>query len=175
MVRLYLASALQRLDPSARWGVAEALMAHAEDANDHNLPKMIWLGVEPLVSGNPAFALERASRSQIPLVARFIARRSVDADALGPLVDAIGRNRRKPETSLLEGMRDGLEGRFDLTPPSNWPPRLRTAQEIRRGRRAGSPGCRAAVRRHGDRAREPGSRQGRQRARSIAAAARSRR
>ena len=32
-----------------------------EDADDHNLPKMIWLGVEPLVAQDPARALERAS------------------------------------------------------------------------------------------------------------------
>lgn len=121
VVRLYLASALQRIDQSARWNIAEALMTHAEDASDHNLPKMLWLGVEPLVKENPALALERAARSQIPLVARFIARRSVDADALEPLVAEIGRS-PKTQTSLLEGMRDGLEGRFDLAAPPNWPP-----------------------------------------------------
>jgi putative heme-binding domain-containing protein len=54
-------------------------------------------------------------------VSRFIARRSVDADALEPLVAAIGRA-PATQTSLLEGMRDGLEGRFDLVPPANWTP-----------------------------------------------------
>jgi putative heme-binding domain-containing protein len=90
---------------------------------------MLWLGVEPLVAENPAVALERAAASQIPLVARFIARRSVDAGALEPLVAAIARA-PKTQVSLLEGMRDALEGRFDLTAPSGWPPvyeRLKTA------------------------------------------------
>jgi putative membrane-bound dehydrogenase-like protein len=119
VVRLYLASALQRLDDGARWGIASGLMAHGEDAADPNLPIMLWLGVEPLVAGNPALALGYASRSRIPQVARFVARRAVDADALEPLVTAIGGS---PQTlsSLLEGMRDGLEGRFDLTAPPNW-------------------------------------------------------
>jgi putative membrane-bound dehydrogenase-like protein len=121
VVRLYLASALQRFDPGLRWRIAGELMAHAEDAADHNLPTMVWLGVEPLVEENPALALEHASRSGIPQVARFIARRSVDADALEPLVATIGRNPRTV-ASLLEGMRDGLEGRFDLAAPSNWAP-----------------------------------------------------
>ncbi len=119
VVRLYLASALQRMDHTAAWKIGAELMMHGEDAVDHNLPKMLWVGVEPLVTDNPAFALEHASQSNIPLLARFIARRTVDADALEPLVAVIGKA-PKNEISLLEGMRDGLEGRVDLTTPSNW-------------------------------------------------------
>jgi putative membrane-bound dehydrogenase-like protein len=119
VVRLYLASALQRIEPRTRWTIAAPLMAHAEDAGDHNLPKMIWLGVEPMAGGDPAVALEHASHSRVPLVARFIARRAVDANALEPLVAAIARGPHA-EISLLEGMRDGLEGRFDLAAPANW-------------------------------------------------------
>ena len=66
VVRLYLASALQRLTHADRWSIASELMMHAEDAADHNLPKMIWLGVEPLVNENPALALDHASRGRIP-------------------------------------------------------------------------------------------------------------
>ncbi len=123
VVRLYLAAALQRLDHATRWSIAEELVMHAEDATDHNLPKMLWLGVEPLVAENPARALDRAGRGSIPLVAQFVARRTVDADALEPLVAAIGASPQML-ASLLEGMRDGLEGRVDLTPPSTWTPTL---------------------------------------------------
>jgi len=122
VVRLYLASALQRMDHGARWNIAPELMMREEDAGDHNLPKMLWLGVEPLVKDNPALALERAARSNIPLVTQFIARRTVDSDAAGALdalVAAIGRT-PKMQISLLEGMRDGIEGRVDLPAPSNW-------------------------------------------------------
>ena len=55
-------SALQRMDHAARWTIAGELMMHGEDAADHNLPKMLWLAVEPLVKENPALALERAAR-----------------------------------------------------------------------------------------------------------------
>src|SRR5690606_6583141 len=44
VVRLYLASALQRLDAGERWPIAESLVAHGDDAADHSLPTMIWLG-----------------------------------------------------------------------------------------------------------------------------------
>ena len=134
VVRLYLAAALQRLDHATRWSIAEELVMHAEDATDHNLPKMLWLGVEPLVAKNPARALDRAVRGSIPLVAQFAARRTVDADALEPLVAAIGAS-PPMLASLLEGMRDGLEGRVDLNPPSTWTPtlaRLKRSSDARR-------------------------------------------
>jgi putative membrane-bound dehydrogenase-like protein len=124
VVRLYLASALQRVDTASRWAIAGELMKHAEDAADHNLPKMMWLGIEPLVPADPALALDRAASSAIPLVSRFIARRSVDADAIEPLVASIGSASAEAALNLLNGMRDGLEGRFDLAPPPNWKPVL---------------------------------------------------
>ena len=52
LVRLSLASALQRLDLGDRWPIAEALAAHAEDARDASLPLMLWYGVEPLVTAD---------------------------------------------------------------------------------------------------------------------------
>jgi putative membrane-bound dehydrogenase-like protein len=120
VVRLYLASALQRIDPGARWAIAAPLLARAPDAADPNLPTMIWLAVEPLVTMNPALALDHASRSRIPQIARFIARRAVDADLVEPLVAVLAR---RPATvrSLVQGLREGLEGRFDLAAPPNWP------------------------------------------------------
>ena len=133
VVRLYLASALQRLNLAERWSVAGELVMHAEDAADQNVPKMVWLGVEPLVAENPPLALERSGRGGIPLVAQFVARRAVDADALEPLVAAIGTT-PKMLPALLEGMRDGLEGRIDLVPPTNWTPtfdRLKKSSDVR--------------------------------------------
>jgi putative membrane-bound dehydrogenase-like protein len=118
VVRLYLASALQRLDHPSRWRIAEGLVTHGEDANDHNLPKMIWFGLEPLVASEPTKAMNLSVESKIPMVSQFIARRLVDADLTDKLVATIGNfpTRR----SLLEGMRDALDGRYDITPPANW-------------------------------------------------------
>ena len=120
IVRLYLASALQRMNDGARGAIAAELMAHGEDAGDHNIPRMLWFGFEPLVKTNPALALERAGRSNIPTLARFTARRSVDADAVDPVIAAIASG-PKTQASLLEGLRDGLEGRFDVSTPASWP------------------------------------------------------
>ena len=119
VVRLYLASALQRVGDEVRWNIAEQLMTHAADADDHNIPKMIWFGFESLVARDPARALTLAATSRIPLIAEYTARRSVDADATEKLVARLGQ---KPNTiiSMLEGMRDALESRNDLTPPPQW-------------------------------------------------------
>ncbi|MEM9701359.1 MAG: PVC-type heme-binding CxxCH protein, partial [Planctomycetota bacterium] len=48
-VRLELASFAQRLPSEERWGLLATLLAHGEDAGDHNLPLMLWYAVEPLV------------------------------------------------------------------------------------------------------------------------------
>ncbi|MDQ3396084.1 MAG: PmoA family protein, partial [Bacteroidota bacterium] len=108
VVRLYLASALQRIDHSLRWKIAEGLIFHDEDKNDHNIPKMIWFGLEPLVAENPTKALELASKSRIPLVTQYISRRTIDANELEIVVERIGK---MPENvnDLLEGMREGME------------------------------------------------------------------
>jgi putative membrane-bound dehydrogenase-like protein len=120
VVRLYLASALQRMDIASKWNVAAGLVAHSEDTEDHNIPKMVWYGIEPLVKENPSKALELAAKTKIPMLTQFIARRVVDADQLPTLVAAIGKAPAN-RMNLLEGMRDGLEGRTDIKTPANWP------------------------------------------------------
>ena len=75
VVRLALASGLQRLPDGDRWAIAEALVAHSEDANDLNLPLMDWYAIEPLVPKNPGRAGQLALESKIPIVRQYIARR----------------------------------------------------------------------------------------------------
>jgi hypothetical protein len=75
LVRLALASALQRLPVDQRWSIAEGLAGHGEDADDPNLPLMIWYGIEPATAADKSRALKLAAKSQIPRVRQFIARR----------------------------------------------------------------------------------------------------
>jgi putative membrane-bound dehydrogenase-like protein len=123
VVRLYLASALQRVSPAQRWAIAEGLLAHGEDATDHNLPKLIWFGVEPLVPADPARALALASQSRLALVSQFIARRATADKKLEAVVAALGAaTQPAARLSLLEGLRDGLTalGRRAVEAPANW-------------------------------------------------------
>jgi putative membrane-bound dehydrogenase-like protein len=75
LVRLGLASLLQRLPHADRWPIAEALAARAEDIDDQNLPLMIWYGLEPAVPSDPDRAVRVISSTRIPRIRDFIARR----------------------------------------------------------------------------------------------------
>ena len=75
LVRLYLASACQRLPHEQRWVTLTRLAARTEDATDANLPLMIWYALEPLVPANPERALALASQSKFPRLREFVARR----------------------------------------------------------------------------------------------------
>jgi putative membrane-bound dehydrogenase-like protein len=75
VVRLSLASGLQRLPVAARGPIAEALIAHEEDATDVQLPLMIWYGIEPLVSSDRDHAVALIAKAKIPQVRQYITRR----------------------------------------------------------------------------------------------------
>ena len=75
LVRLALASALQRLALADRWKIAEGLAAHEADGADQNLPLMIWYAVEPLVPADRAKAVQLMGQCKLALVRQNIARR----------------------------------------------------------------------------------------------------
>jgi putative heme-binding domain-containing protein len=123
IVRLYLASALQRMPLDQRWAIAQNLVAHAEDANDHNIPKIIWYGVEPLAASDAPSALKLAASSKIPLVASYIARRAIAAKQFDAVAAALVDNTDPAlRIRLMEAMRDGLKtlARNEVVPPKNW-------------------------------------------------------
>ena len=120
VVRLYLASAIQRLGSStAQWQVLQPLAQRDEDADDHNIPKMLWFALEPLVTKEADAALELARTTRIPLLARHVARRLTDDNQLAAVVAAVGRGGTN-QLLLLQGLQDGLEGRYDVRAPDNW-------------------------------------------------------
>jgi putative membrane-bound dehydrogenase-like protein len=129
VVRLYLSAALQRIPTAAKWPIAQALTLHGEDAEDHNLPKMLWYGIEPLLAEDPERFVQLASASKVPMLTQFMARRAVDGDELQRLVAQIGKG--GPNTrDLMLGMHSGMEGRTDLKIPANW---QQTAQKLAKG------------------------------------------
>lgn len=122
IVRLYLASALQRLPEDQRWSIAEGLLSHADDATDHNLPLMIWYGVEPLVELNPKRAISLAQNAKIDLVSRFIIRRaSAAAQSLEFAVAWLSaETNTDTQRKILEELRKGFEGRVNVPQPEAW-------------------------------------------------------
>ncbi len=123
IVRLALASALQRIPLAERWPIAQGLVTHGEDVADHNLPKLIWSGIEPLVPVDPSRALALAARSALPQITQWISRRAVAAKKLEVVAAALaGSASPSARLALLEGLRDGLTsfGRREITIPKNW-------------------------------------------------------
>jgi putative membrane-bound dehydrogenase-like protein len=126
MVRLALASTLQRLPASNRVELARALLAHAEDAADHNLPLMLWYGVEALADIDPAAMAELASQSRIPLVRKFIARRlaeNIGRDLALPdrlLSSVVKQGSAADQLDVLEGMSLALRGWRKAPKPPSW-------------------------------------------------------
>ena len=75
VVRLFVASALQRLPVEQRWDILAVLVSHAEDAADHNLPLMYWYALEPVIASDPAKAAQLLKTTKIPLLREYTARR----------------------------------------------------------------------------------------------------
>jgi putative membrane-bound dehydrogenase-like protein len=75
LVRLFLASTLQRTPVARRVPVLTALLGRSEDAEDPNLPLMVWYALEPVVAADPARAADLAKSSKLPFVRQSIARR----------------------------------------------------------------------------------------------------
>ena len=75
VIRLYLASAMQRLPLAKRVPVLTALLARAEDATDPNLPLMYWYATEPVVAADNKAAVQLLAACKLPKVRQFITRR----------------------------------------------------------------------------------------------------
>ena len=71
LVRLYLTSAMLRLEPEKRWEVMTSLLQRSEDLEDHNMPLMLWYAMEPLVSLNADRALSLAEKASNPLILQY--------------------------------------------------------------------------------------------------------
>ncbi|GAB2791306.1 hypothetical protein GCM10027275_40320 [Rhabdobacter roseus] len=80
LVRLYLASALLRLEPGQRWGVLDALVQKVEDQNDHNLPLMLWYAAEPLAELDIKRAIQLAEKSKMPKILTYTIQRVAAMD-----------------------------------------------------------------------------------------------
>ncbi|HEV3080953.1 MAG TPA: PVC-type heme-binding CxxCH protein [Gemmataceae bacterium] len=122
LVRLALASGLQRLPAARRWSVAEALIAHGEDSADAYLPLMNWYGIEPLVPLDRERSLHLIRLSKIPLVREYIARRlSPEPSSLNALVRQLGQSDERMRLDILHGIQEAFLGQRQVAMPDGWP------------------------------------------------------
>lgn len=133
LVRLYLASAMQKLPPSRRWGVAEALVQYAQDTNDHVQPLMIWYGIEPAVSLNPSKALALADATVFPIIRRHVSRLlASDLDKtpehITQLLNAASQSKPSTAQNYLQGIAAALRGRRRVESLPEWLPLIQKYQ-----------------------------------------------
>jgi putative membrane-bound dehydrogenase-like protein len=144
VVRLYLASAMQRLPIDDRWEIIEALSQHAEDANDHNIPLMVWYAAEPLPAKDFNRALALAEQSKLPKLLEFTVRRTAalnTPEAFAAITKTLDRAASVPPASrrqdtlqsdssgetpearclnILNGLSAALKGQRNVAMPQGW-------------------------------------------------------
>ncbi len=74
-VRLFLAAALQRMPVAARWPIVNKLVLHEQDDTDHNIPLMVWYGIEPAIASDRKAALTLMRTTKLRKLRDFIPRR----------------------------------------------------------------------------------------------------
>ncbi|WP_153557446.1 PVC-type heme-binding CxxCH protein [Roseimaritima sediminicola] len=121
LVRLSVASALQRLPAEQRWAVVEVLLSHGEDADDHNLPLLVWYAAEPLVTLDAQRAMRLARASHIPRVTRFLIRRAASEERTrGAAVQQLTDASAEMQTLILDEILRSLEGQVKVAMPESW-------------------------------------------------------
>ena len=127
LVRLALASTLQRLPVPLRLELAAPLVARTGDAADHNLPLLAWYGLIPTATTDPVGLARLAVQCQWPRTQRLIARRlAAEIESQPAAVDLLLRHVAAPATdlatrrNLLSGLDDGLRGWRKTSRPAAW-------------------------------------------------------
>jgi putative membrane-bound dehydrogenase-like protein len=124
VVRLYVACALQRLPLDLRWDAMEKLVAHSEDATDHNLPLMYWYAAEPLAAVDADRAMKLALGAKTPQFLAFMTRRIAALGGEKPvalITETLGKtsdDARRLE--ILRGLAAAFAGQRDLGTPKGW-------------------------------------------------------
>lgn len=125
LVRLHVASILQRLPSEQRIPIARSLLRRAEDSTDANLPLMIWYAIEPLIADDQVEFTETALRkTETPIIAKFIGRRVASIANSGRRLESLVTTMRMmsadAQSELLSGITDGLAGQRRVAMPQGW-------------------------------------------------------
>lgn len=128
VVRLYLASAVQRLPESFnadKWGIIDRLAQHGEDSDDPNLPLMVWYAAEPLAAADPVRALVLARGAKLPNLLAYMTRRVASLgtpDAVTQLIEQVrATDDPSQRLTMLQALYLALQGRRDVPVPTGWP------------------------------------------------------
>ncbi|MAK47639.1 MAG: cytochrome C [Opitutae bacterium] len=124
LVRLTLATVLQRLHIESRGELAKALSSRSEDKNDHNLPFVVWAGITPLVELDPKKILEVARATEWPNLRTWIARALTERSKENPIAFdyllKLAGDQPEQADSLLAGIERAVLGIKGFEKPPRW-------------------------------------------------------
>ncbi len=131
LVRLALASTLQRLPVNQRVELAEALLSRSEDNADHNLPSLIWTGLVSMAESDPDALVRLARACRIPNVIRLITRRLGEGLEThpGPVNALLQDGANRPQefcAHVVAGLSDAVAGWRKAAKPVAWDRFLRS-------------------------------------------------
>jgi putative membrane-bound dehydrogenase-like protein len=120
LVRLALASAVQRLPIADRVALAGELAARRDDADDDYLPLLLWYGLIPVADADLDALVTLARRCELPIVRQSIARRlaeDIEKDG-GPLNDLLTQT--KALDDVTTGIAEAMTGWRKAPKPAVW-------------------------------------------------------
>ncbi len=124
-IRLELASTLQALPIEHRIDLGTLLASYSADADDANIPHMIWYGLIPIAIQTPELLIDVAATAKIPHIRKWTARRFAEVVAEKPdcinalLLKTSGKD-ELVRRDVIQGMTEGLAGIRKATPPGAW-------------------------------------------------------
>jgi putative heme-binding domain-containing protein len=116
-----MAAALRRLPLNQRYVPAAGLVTASQDADDDNLPHLLWYGIEPLVAADRAIGARLLNRAEIPMLRANLARRLTLAGELPAVVQTLDASTSPArQRDILAGLAEGIQGRRSVPMPDGW-------------------------------------------------------
>ena len=126
LVRRTLASVLQRIPVEHRPNLAASLVRYDEDADDHNLPLLIWYGLIPVAESHADKLVAVAEVCRLPTTLRLISRcvaEEIEAQPAainGLLSRVLSSGDEGFQHTVLVGIASGLKGWRSAPEPTVW-------------------------------------------------------
>lgn len=120
LVRLHLASSLQRIPAHQTAEIILALSQRSEDRDDRMIPKMLYYATMKLVEAKHSGVKEILRLSEIPILVEYLSRYLVTRfpDQLGSALEVSSRS--KSATALIRGVYESLLRAGETNQPDRW-------------------------------------------------------
>ena len=147
VVRLYLASAAQRVQPELGWKLVEHLAQHGADREDRNIPYLLWQSLATLMQKDISRGLAVGEKSLLPQLRdwSYWFAATLDDRGLEKTVGRLTTSQGEDQRAMLAVMQLALERRPDARPPGGWKeaaPALYQSKDLRVARQAQLIGAR---------------------------------